>query len=454
MAMGMATQFTGKTVGGPVDKAKSEKRMVAGRTRVVFDKPVYSPLLFKLDMKCAPWIKTMATDGRSLMFNPAFALELSVEHLMFAILHETMHCAFRHPSRRGHRDPEIWNIAGDISINNVLIHEEKIQHPSWVFHDKKYMGQSTEQIYDDLIKDKDGAKQKYKVVCPCVQKDPTAGEGEGDVKGEKDGKDKGDKGEGKGKEKGDQGGGSGGCDPIVDGRGWSDVEWSTDVEEGWKQAVIAAQQYAKMRGTAPGWLNQLVDDIVEPPVPIERIVQYIVGSYPSNDTTWRNPNRRYVSRGLHLPRQLNDKKNGVMVIDTSGSVDDETCKHFLGIALRALRSKGINQLRVIQCDATVVSDDVIKNAAEFKLYVRKVGLKGRGGTSFKPPFEKIAERGQTWDISFLVYLTDLCGDFPEHSPRYPVFWISTTENVAPFGRTYFWDQQGNKVVPMKKPSAN
>jgi len=33
----------------------------------------------------------------------------------------------------------------------------------------------------------------------------------------------------------------------------------------------------------------------------------------------------------------------------------------------------------------------------------------------------------------LVFLTDLCGTFPENEPCYPVIWASTERRKAPFG---------------------
>ncbi len=33
----------------------------------------------------------------------------------------------------------------------------------------------------------------------------------------------------------------------------------------------------------------------------------------------------------------------------------------------------------------------------------------------------------------LVFLTDLCGTFPEAAPDYPVLWASTEGRQAPFG---------------------
>jgi hypothetical protein len=32
-----------------------------------------------------------------------------------------------------------------------------------------------------------------------------------------------------------------------------------------------------------------------------------------------------------------------------------------------------------------------------------------------------------------VFLTDLCGTFPETEPTYPVIWASTERRRAPFG---------------------
>src|ERR1019366_680109 len=56
---------------------------------------------------------------------------------------------------------------------------------------------------------------------------------------------------------------------------------------------------------------------------------------------------------------------------------------------------------------------------------------GGGGTDFGPCFDWLEEQGirpQT-----LVFLTDLCGTFPETEPEYPVLWASTERRQAPFG---------------------
>ena len=35
----------------------------------------------------------------------------------------------------------------------------------------------------------------------------------------------------------------------------------------------------------------------------------------------------------------------------------------------------------------------------------------------------------------LVYLTDLQGTFPDKPPDYPVLWVTTTDQEAPWGET-------------------
>lgn len=463
---------------------KATKKLVSGRAKVVFFKPLYAPLVFRLVIKAAQWVMTMATDGKSLMFNPKFVLELPIEHLKFSILHEILHCVMRHPSRRGNRDPEIWNIATDLIVNGILVFGEALEHMSWIVLDKKYYGKApdgadwtAEKIYDDLIKDAEGAKKQFKIKCACVQKDPTdksgaGGKQESDQKGkaekgdkpEKGGKEKGDgSGEEKDGESGDagkdegKGGGEGGdqeAQGFSDPRGWTDVKWDKDIDEEWKQAAIQTEQMARMRGTTPGWLTSLVDELVEPPIPIERILQHLVGSHISQETSWKSPNRRFISRGIVLPSAMKDKKDIVFILDTSGSVGDAEARKFLGLGQRAMKGKGINEMRLMQCDMVICDDQRIKDVNSYKLHIKRVGLKGRGGTSFKPPFERLEEEKALWHTSCIIYLTDLCGDFPERPPKCPVFWFSTTPNVkAPFGKTFHWDQATDKIMVVHGPKA-
>lgn len=63
-------------------------------------------------------------------------------------------------------------------------------------------------------------------------------------------------------------------------------------------------------------------------------------------------------------------------------------------------------------------------------------FRGRGGTSFVPVFEWIEEKmknGMRPDALF--FFTDLCGDFPDKAPSYPVAWLAFDRDLKPpFGQ--------------------
>jgi predicted metal-dependent peptidase len=223
-----------------------------------------------------------------------------------------------------------------------------------------------------------------------------------------------------------------------------DSEWSKDLDEAWKQAVIVSEQMARMRGDVPGWLTSLVQEIVEPNV----LLQY-VGTIVSDETTWRYPNRRFVQRKLYLPSRLANKRDGIVILDSSGSITNEDATDFLGLVLKVTKSKGINEIRLIQNDMRIVDDVRIKNASQFKSHIKEKGICGRGGTSFVQVFETL-EKEKIWNAAFILVFTDLEAEFPPKAPRCPTIWVTIEEHKAPFGTTIFWDRQTRKIRVIRK----
>lgn len=74
------------------------------------------------EMLNAVGISTAFTTGLSIAFTEKFLRTLTPMGLVFVLLHECGHVAFRHMQRRRGRDPFLWNIIGDIQINRVLLH--------------------------------------------------------------------------------------------------------------------------------------------------------------------------------------------------------------------------------------------------------------------------------------------------------------------------------------------
>ena len=66
--------------------------------------------------------------------------------------------------------------------------------------------------------------------------------------------------------------------------------------------------------------------------------------------------------------------------------------------------------------------------------LKRVGFKGRGGTSSLPVFDKVKE--MKLRPHGMIFLTDMMTDFPAERPPYPVLWVSVDSDVtAPFGET-------------------
>ena len=68
-------------------------------------------------------IPTACTDGFDIYYSTEFMNSLTVDQQVFVIAHEISHIAFNHINRRVDKDPEIWNIATDAVINAFLMED-------------------------------------------------------------------------------------------------------------------------------------------------------------------------------------------------------------------------------------------------------------------------------------------------------------------------------------------
>jgi len=108
-----------------------------------------------------PNYPTMCTNGLNIQYHPDFVLSQSDAAIRFVLCHEILHCVGEHMSRRGNRDPELWNYAADYAINPIL-NEEKDSNFNWPqnpdgtrmgLYNKDYAGMRAEDIYDILTTD-------------------------------------------------------------------------------------------------------------------------------------------------------------------------------------------------------------------------------------------------------------------------------------------------------------
>jgi predicted metal-dependent peptidase len=194
----------------------------------------------------------------------------------------------------------------------------------------------------------------------------------------------------------------------------------------WGIAVGSAAEAAKKAGTLPAGMERFINMTEDVKVPWREVLARFVTQIACDDYIWTKPNKRHYPN--YLPSLYSERMGKiVVVIDTSGSIDQPTLDAF-GTEIRSIVHTVRPELTtVMYCDAAI--NHVDEFAADDDLVFK---MHGGGGTSFIPPFKLIEETGE--DPVALVYLTDMYGDFPE-PVDYPVLWCATTDVIGPFGET-------------------
>lgn len=85
--------------------------------------PLLFSLIFPMQHIATLNIKAAATDGKVYYWNPYFVCSLHLIGLRILNGHEAWHANLMHPQRRGHRDPKLWNIAVDFTVNAIVMQD-------------------------------------------------------------------------------------------------------------------------------------------------------------------------------------------------------------------------------------------------------------------------------------------------------------------------------------------
>ena len=373
-----------------------ETKIARAKTRLVLDKPFWGSLTLGLPFIEDDTIPTMATDGKCIRWNPAFADGLTDKGLQFVIAHEVGHVMLNHciPVKTIDGQPtnhELQNMAMDYVINAYL-KEDGMEMPEGGLYDPQYSGMTWLQVYrllNRLERDKKPSKQPWG----------------GDV-GEMQGKD--------------------GGEPSK-----AEIEQAKASND---QRVMLAASNAKAVGKLSGKLKELIDKMRRSEVDWRDVFNRFIGGDQPDDYTFRRCNKKvYYTQGIYMPAVDKIGVGDVVVaVDTSGSVGTVELQQFLGELNNMSEDHKPRSLTVITCDSKIQS---VKTYGQGDI-IDKIECNGRGGTRVEPVFKYIDDN--CLPVDNFVYLTDMgIFDFPETAPHYPVLWVSTDErcNDAPFGET-------------------
>lgn len=363
---------------------EADKIMAKARTHLMLRQPFFGSLALRLKLINDESVRTMCTDGKSIRYNPEFVQMHQIAEIEGVIAHEVMHVAMCHHTRLGKRDHRIWNMATDYAIN-LIVTESGLQIPECGLLDEQYRGMASEAVYDRLMSDPDtpeGNDWDFGEVSMATNDDGSELT-ESEVKA---------------------------------------------MEEEVQIAVLQAHHLAKASGKTPAGIESLIKEMSQSKVDWrDKLWSFVSGDQP-DDYSWKRPNRKFYSAyGIYMPSVDHRGVGHLAVItDTSGSTH-EALPQFVAELNRISEDLRPESVTVIGCDSKVQSVRTYYSGE----IIDEIDAKGGGGTRMTPAFEWIDEHLP--EVDSVVCLTDLyLWDFPPE-PDYPVLWVSTGDDTAPFG---------------------
>jgi len=349
---------------------------------------------------------TAATNGRDEMYGAEFVDTLTDKELMFVILHENLHKAFRHLviwKKLHDEDARLANMACDYVINLILHdtdpNEQLIAMPrrdgkKIGLLDEKYRGLNTKQVFDLL-------KQEQ----------------------------------------------SEDSDGSPDGDGFDDHDWEgaqnldkeeaeqleRDIDQALRQGKMTDE---KLNGKGKGNMPRELGELLEPKVDWREVLREFVSSVCSGKDTssWRRVNRRFIGNGTYLPTLISEKVGHIAIgIDTSGSIMGEELSLFLSEVKAIAENVHPEKVDLIYWGHEVEAHEQYDISTVPNL-INSTKPVGGGGTD--PQCMMRFLKDEAIKPECIIMLTDgYVGNWGNEWEA-PLLWVCSTESItAPVGKT-------------------
>jgi predicted metal-dependent peptidase len=341
------------------DNAVREK-LITARIALLLKAPFFGNLATRMKLINADdWCPTAATDGRNFYYNTLFVEKLPAKQLEFLVGHEVLHAVYDHMGRRGDRDPMIFNIANDYAVNADLVDQKVGERINVVpmLYDAKYRGVSSEEIYDDLMKNVKKISLDQLAEMLLDEHLDGNGDGDGDSDDDKDGS----------------------------GRPRLTDEEKKQIRDEIREAVLNAAQQAGA-GNLPAGVKRLIKDLTEPVIDWRTLLEQQIQSTIKSDFTWMKPSRRGWHMDAIMPGMLPGTQIDVCIaIDTSGSISERDIKDFMTEIKGIMESYDEYKIHVWCFDTEIYNPQVFTsdNLEDIESYEPA----GGGGTDFMVNYE-------------------------------------------------------------------
>lgn len=391
------------------------RRMTEERALLIKNNPFFGHLSMGLQLACAP-CKTACTDGSRLIFDPAFAEKLSDQELQFVILHEVLHCVFRHCIRGKGLHSVLYNIACDIVVNStilamwgqesMMIAGEKAMHLAP--DGKEGREYNAEEIYQMLIHqnhtngisqmqtDQNNANKSSQMQ---TNQNPPASMQTDNEGFEKSSFDRHDI--------------------------WQGICDKAQLQDNWNRKIQSAFRQCGDSTGMPQQVRTIVQDIARRSGLNWKQLLHDFLQSDTYDYNFLPPDRRYAFSDFYLPAYNMDEEHQTaddiwVCIDTSGSVTGEELTCTMAEILDAMRQAGLKG-RISFFDSNITEPEPF----EFENDLKNLTAQGGGGTSFHIIFRYLKEKLYPDLPRAILIFTDGYARFPEQKAALdvPVLWL-------------------------------
>jgi len=140
--------------------AEQQEEVEYIKDRMLAKFPLLGVTLAKLDVEADDRAGTAYTTGSKICYSPKFFKTLSDDEELFIFAHEVFHVAFEHIARRKGYDKDLWNIATDAVINQLL-QQEGLPIKEGLINIPEAQGHSAEEMYDLLLERRKEKQQEW-----------------------------------------------------------------------------------------------------------------------------------------------------------------------------------------------------------------------------------------------------------------------------------------------------
>ena len=412
--------------GKKIDMAKlldDQHRAMASLRHIA---PQFGGLITSLQFVYTYKVDTQATDGFRIFVNPEFTDSLDHTGKVFVMAHELMHCLLNH-LRRGKKIDALnqkGNIAADYEVNQTLVDMglfktstiEKLRG----YIDAKWSRVSFETIYSKIPnlpqqKGQGGGQDQNQ----NGQNQNNQGNGNGEGQNQQNQQNQ-QGGTGQGSS-GAEGTGQGSSGTEANLQGTIDTAGSMlDAKEGQKIAKeegyddVGANESAlekewenkarevakKLKGTGAGndiLADKLLATSIKGTNEWKKILKDIVGRSVSPEDKRRGYTHNNIlvsqDRVALSDKEKYDNVDYIMAwVDTSGSMSQEDLNKALSMMLMVAQAKKPTKLVVCQFDTRVADIKEFDKVDRIEKDMRKMKIKGGGGTDVKCCFDLLADK--------------------------------------------------------------